>query len=206
MQSGTVEPFECEALEHFYGLLAMARKQADMRPVGEAQRRAHFVADRSCELFLAGLDLRLDRAQQGQPFFLAGLAEALECPARGDHGLVDIGAGAEADVADGFLGGGVLHRNGVFLDRVDPLAVDVKIGLVDHAFRSNCWIMTPVGRQAEPERDRKPAFPQGDIGGACGIFDTLRQKSPASVAESVLDLCLAAAESGVGAGEAECRA
>ena len=63
MQGGTVEPFEREAFEHFDGLLAMARKQADMRPVGKAQRRAHFVADRSRELFLAGLDLRLDRAQ-----------------------------------------------------------------------------------------------------------------------------------------------
>ena len=37
----------------------MPGEQPDMRPVREAERRAHLVADRSRELFLAVLDLGL---------------------------------------------------------------------------------------------------------------------------------------------------
>ena len=60
--------------------------------------------------FLAVLDLGLDRAQQRQALFLARLAEGFERAARSGHGLVDIGLGAEADVADGLFGRRVLDR------------------------------------------------------------------------------------------------
>src|ERR1700736_3390663 len=74
----------------------------------------------------------MDRLHQVQAVFAAALRPGGERPSGRLDRIVDIGCRAQRDPARHLLGGRVVNVQGVRLDRIDPLAVDVELQIFAH--------------------------------------------------------------------------
>src|SRR5229473_2724803 len=109
-----------------------AEAGAGLQLLRHRQRGAHLVGDGGADILHAGLVDLDDLAEQRHALLAAGLRKRLEGAARGGHGLVDVGLGAERDLIHRLFGRGVDDGRGFLDDRIDPGAIDVELHAVDH--------------------------------------------------------------------------
>src|SRR5690606_10166343 len=126
----------------------------------QRERRAHFFGDRFAQLAFAAQVLGLYGFKQVEPVLHRNLRIAGERLASGGDRLVDVGRRAERDLARNFLCRGIDDFGGAGGDRVDPLAVNVELGVIAHALsptRSPSFLRGGVGRvlARAPRRGRR---------------------------------------------------
>src|ERR1019366_594810 len=123
---------EMIVLENLQRGSKMAEAGAGLQLLRHRQRGAHLVGDRGADILHAGL-VDLDNfGEQRDALLAAGLRKGLEGAARGGHGLVDVGLGAERNLIHRLFGRRVDDGLGLLDDGIDPGAVDVELHAVDH--------------------------------------------------------------------------
>ncbi len=110
----------------------MAHADRNLGALGEVGGGAHFLGHGGGQVAEALLVFGQDAAQDFQALLAGGLAPGREGLAGGHDGLVDVSGAAKRDLAADVLGGGVDDVEGLLLDRIDPLAVDVELQVLAH--------------------------------------------------------------------------
>ena len=110
----------------------MAEPGGGLRGGRKADRRAHFLAGRRCQIGDARLIFGDDPLEQRNAVLDAGLRIAVEGFPRGGDGLVDIGRRAERDFADRLFGRGIDHRVARAAFALDPGAIDILLEVAFH--------------------------------------------------------------------------
>lgn len=77
-----------------------------------------------------------DALEQRDTFSLAGLREALERAPRGAHSAVHVLGIAHGNPSNGLFGGRIDNVQGGSTDRVNPLAVNIKLEMIGHDARN----------------------------------------------------------------------
>ena len=110
----------------------MAEPGGGLRGGRKADRRAHFLAGRRCQIGDARLIFGDDPFEERNAVFDACLRIAVKRFARGGDRLVDIGLRAERDFAHRLLGRGIDHRVACAAFAIDPGAIDILLEVAFH--------------------------------------------------------------------------
>ena len=125
--------FESEAFKRLGGDGEMSEAGRRLSHRGKAHRRAHLFGHRLCQIGNARLVFGDDPPDQVEPFGDAGARPCRKRAAGGGDGPVDIGGGAERDLADRLFGRRVDYLMGTAAVAVDPFAVDIVLQVAVHA-------------------------------------------------------------------------
>src|SRR5215470_13692659 len=110
----------------------MAEAGAGLKALGEAERRAHFITDRTSDLLHALLVDLDDLGEQVHAFLALCQREGRKGPPRRGNGLVYVRFGTQGNFIERLLVCRIDHRNRLFVGRVLPRSIDVEFAALHH--------------------------------------------------------------------------